>query len=714
LFVNNGNGTFTERAAEFGINIGWQSWTASFGDIDNDGDFDLLVTNHDFKSQILENDGTGHFTDITDAAGFDITDITPIQSVMEDFDNDGFIDLLIAGSDSRLYRNNGNKTFSRVEGAFDTEAMESFAVGDLNHDGKVDVYAGYATIYSNPSSINDVIWYNEGTATNHFLTLDLRGTESNKGAIGAKARFYGAWGIQLREVRAGESYGTVNSSMLHVGIGSETQIDSVVIIWPSGIRKAILNPSIDQFLTVIEDKCVSPEALISSNRPMVLCAGQAVTLLAPVGFSYLWSTGSTDDSLVVAAEGEYGVRIQKAGNSCPAISKTIVITQTPDETPLITVTGETLFCMGESVQLIGPPDKAGYLWSNGETTASIEAIESGSYTLTIEGSCAQFTSLPVDVTVISPEEPITTDVMLAAPGTTTLSALGNNISWFDAPVGGTLLGTGNELLTPEVSDSSFFYASSSISLGGDSFSGGMLNHSGTSQYSGSAGTNATMIFNVLEPAVLRSVKVYTDTPGNRKIVLRNSVGTLIDSALVFISGEQIVELNFRLTPGSNFSLETDAATNLLIPGNNANGPRFQRNNVNVSYPYNIGSLVTLSSSSFGNQYFFYFYDWHVETPLLVCTSNRVQAKVSIENVTGISNLKNPVSVFPNPSNGQITIRNAIPGSRVSIYDQTGRLIQQSKTDVSPIINVTECPPGIYNLMISSDFEPQIVKLVLQK
>jgi len=81
LFVNNGDGSYTERASEFGLNIGWQSWTASFGDIDNDNDFDLLVTNHDFNSQILENDGTGHFTDITNATGFDISDITPIQSL---------------------------------------------------------------------------------------------------------------------------------------------------------------------------------------------------------------------------------------------------------------------------------------------------------------------------------------------------------------------------------------------------------------------------------------------------------------------------------------------------------------------------------------------------------------------------------------------------------------------------------------------------------
>ncbi|MBK9636272.1 MAG: hypothetical protein IPO63_00030 [Bacteroidetes bacterium] len=54
-----------------------------------------------------ENDGTGHYTDITATTGFDITDITPIESAFEDFDNDGYVDMLITGSNSRFYRNNG-------------------------------------------------------------------------------------------------------------------------------------------------------------------------------------------------------------------------------------------------------------------------------------------------------------------------------------------------------------------------------------------------------------------------------------------------------------------------------------------------------------------------------------------------------------------------------------------------------------------------------
>lgn len=98
LFWNNGNGTYTQDLTNVsGLRIGAQSWTADFGDIDNDGDFDCLVTNHDVSSQLLENDGAGHFTDISASSDVlnTITGLTA-QGIFRDFDNDGFVDILVA------------------------------------------------------------------------------------------------------------------------------------------------------------------------------------------------------------------------------------------------------------------------------------------------------------------------------------------------------------------------------------------------------------------------------------------------------------------------------------------------------------------------------------------------------------------------------------------------------------------------------------------
>lgn len=91
---------------------------------------------------------------------------------------------------------------------------------------------------------------------------------SNKGALGARAFIYGAWGVQTREVRAGESYGTLNSFQLHFGLGLSSVVDSVVVNWPSGIQSVVVNPAVDQFLNVLEvNPCTLSSASVTTSGP---------------------------------------------------------------------------------------------------------------------------------------------------------------------------------------------------------------------------------------------------------------------------------------------------------------------------------------------------------------------------------------------------------------------------------------------------------------
>ncbi len=139
LFENNGNGTYTSNAAAHGMASNDQDWTASFGDIDNDGDFDLFMTKHDVISRYYINDGSGNFTISPNTIAFGSM---PMQAQYEDYDNDGFIDLFITGdNDHRLYHNNGNGTFTDVTPTNLNAGSNllSFASGDINHDGKIDI-----------------------------------------------------------------------------------------------------------------------------------------------------------------------------------------------------------------------------------------------------------------------------------------------------------------------------------------------------------------------------------------------------------------------------------------------------------------------------------------------------------------------------------------------------------------------------------------------
>ncbi len=266
LFQNDGNNNYTEVADAANLKNGAQTWLTDFADIDNDGDLDCIIINHYENSNLMLNNGDGTFSDITTGSG-----LLPalngsdrgIQGIFRDFNNDGFVDLLVSGTEHFLFYNNGDRTFTLAPNPFNSNDIESFALGDLNHDGFIDVYAGYAQLFNSPTTIQDRMFLNNGN-TNHFFSVNLQGVQSNINGIGARVELYGAWGQQIREVRSGEGYGIMNSFTQHFGIGANTSITKVVVKWPSGIVQEITNPAIDQFLTIVEESCTSCTATINS------------------------------------------------------------------------------------------------------------------------------------------------------------------------------------------------------------------------------------------------------------------------------------------------------------------------------------------------------------------------------------------------------------------------------------------------------------------
>jgi ASPIC/UnbV protein/VCBS repeat protein/type IX secretion system substrate protein len=259
LFQNDGSNNFTDVAEASGLRPLEQSWSTGFEDIDNDGDLDAVMINHPDLSKIYENNGDGTFTNITASSGItaELQDVGyGIQVAMEDFNNDTYVDILMTTKDGNhhLFLNDGDKTFTPVSAPFPTTAgttMQSTAVGDLNNDGFIDVLAGYANNFNNPSSISDQLFINDGNS-NNWSKIILEGVESNSNGIGARVELYGTWGMQIREVRAGESYGTQNSLASHFGLGSAVTIDQIIVRWPSGIVDEITDPPINETINIVE------------------------------------------------------------------------------------------------------------------------------------------------------------------------------------------------------------------------------------------------------------------------------------------------------------------------------------------------------------------------------------------------------------------------------------------------------------------------------
>jgi hypothetical protein len=255
FFVNT-NGQYIDQAKKYGMADSSQTWVTEFQDIDNDGDLDAFIANHHTPSRLMLNNGSGYFTDITASSG--LLGTTPdgiLQALMRDFDNDGYVDLIVSGMmGAKYFKNNGNRTFSETDlpllSVGTDKPLRSFAIGDLNHDGFQDIYASYHYGGREP----DVLWLNDKNV-NHFMAISLTGTQSNRSAVGARITLKANGQTQIREVRAGESYGISNSLTQYIGLGNNTNIDSIEVKWPSGQRTYVANPTADQFLSITEPMC---------------------------------------------------------------------------------------------------------------------------------------------------------------------------------------------------------------------------------------------------------------------------------------------------------------------------------------------------------------------------------------------------------------------------------------------------------------------------
>ena len=731
LFVNDGNNNYTENAQAYGIEVTdfKQTWTTSFGDLDNDGDQDIVMTNHGENGQILQNDGTGYYTDITGTTGFNTNGFDPIESMTEDFDNDGFLDILISGGGGGnsylLYHNNGDLTFTLTTLPFAAQSngMLSFGTGDLNHDGRQDVFASYGNVYNNPTSTDDVLYLNSVNNGNHFITFALTGATSNLDAVGAKVTIYGAWGKQVREVRAGESYGTSCSMQLHFGLGSNTVVDSAVINWPSHTQTRFTNLDADQFVTSTEGGCNITGNIIPG--PYNLCTGQTITLTAAAGFAaYDWSNGDNTQSTIISTPGSYNV-IVTDGGGCTGISPTVEVVVNPDETPSVAVAGDLEFCEGGAVTLTSSP-AASYTWSDGQTTQAIVVTQSGNYTVTIQGLCAAFTSDPEVVNVLAAPVAVASDDSAVSPNSITLHATGNDISWYDSQTGGTLLGTGPSYATPILTNTTTYWVENATSYGGGNAATGQPNHTGTSFYNNTI--NGGLDFDVLSPCVLNTVKVITDSTayGVRDIQILNSVGTVLNTVSVNVTTDvSVVTLNIPLNPGTGYRITTDAAvdqTNFSAPS-----PFFQRSTSGVVYPYEIANVLSITNgwtgSSTSSTAYYYFYDWQVTLPPTICSSARVPVQAIMLAPDAVSNFtaENKFSVYPNPADQNVTVSFQHAGtqkSTVEFVDAMGQVVssaimENAGGNYSQSFDISGFAKGVYTIHVISNDKTSYQQLVIQ-
>ena len=268
LFHNNHDGTFTNVAQEQNVAFGENgespvSMGPIFADFDNSGWLDIFVSDMRYH-RLYHNAGKqGYFTDVTVPSG--IAQVSGQYVAwgdgVFDFDNDGRKDIFVVDGglswlipmEDVLLRNNGNGTFTDVStqagSYFQTKKVGRGACfADYDNDGYTDAFivrlgGKGILLHANPPA---------GSARNHWLTLKLVGTKSNRDGFGARIEAVAGDLRQMVENDPQSGYLSQNDPRPHFGLGQHTQVDTLTIRWPSGTAQVLRNVKADQILTVTE------------------------------------------------------------------------------------------------------------------------------------------------------------------------------------------------------------------------------------------------------------------------------------------------------------------------------------------------------------------------------------------------------------------------------------------------------------------------------
>jgi hypothetical protein len=264
LLVNDGRGHFKDAALQAGVAFNAMgeaagSMAATIGDCNNDGLQDILVTRLGYGSLYM-GQTNGIYDDRMMASGLGslTAQFVGWGGCFLDFDNSGKLDIFIANGDahylvgweSLLLENRGDGTFTDAAakgGAYFKTKVRArgSAVADYDNDGRMDIIV--TTMGDRP-----FLLHNRDRSGNHWLSLDLEGTKSNRDGFGTKVEVTANGKTWRAESRCASGFLMQSDRRLHFGLGAATLVERIRMIWPSQQLQELANVKVDQILKVRE------------------------------------------------------------------------------------------------------------------------------------------------------------------------------------------------------------------------------------------------------------------------------------------------------------------------------------------------------------------------------------------------------------------------------------------------------------------------------
>ncbi len=692
LFINYGNHQFTDLADSFNLNDGSQSWAADFADFDNDGDFDIYVANHEAPHKLMINNNNEYFESVAikNADGEDIF-AASYHSICADFDNDGWIDILIAGAGrDAIMWNKGQLDFEYEEKPFVDNAVAA-GIGDINQDGFVDVSVSFQNSSLNSDKV-DRIYLNEAN-DNHYIKLSFQGTSSNRQGIGALVQCYSQNGAQINQTRAGTSYSAFNSLNLTFGVGEDTVIDSLFITWPSGIVDKYVDLEVNKHYLAIEDELINELPEIVAEK-LSICEGESLELVASQMIQ--WNAGTMDSNLVITEPGVYFGNAMLGGFEFP--TNKLIITRNPAQYNNITLnTVQDLeFCDGDAFRLKSLEDEL-LTWSDGTVSDAIEIQNTGVYYGFIDGDCGLIYSDSIQVNVASVEGQ-NVEQIINEYTSYELDIEKENTIWYADITGVDSLTEGASLTVDLVSDSSFYFKhfyhpSNATSFVGPSFEQAEIDPSYPEFF------NIGLLLFANEDKRLHSFKTQAQESGNRTFLLMNVIGDTIEQkSIYFEEGEtKEIVLDWILRQGMQYTLTTDKALNINEFGTES--PLLIALDSPLEYPFTQED-VSFQGLTVSDQ-FPYFFDLQMAYYFDSCESDLYEYKLRLSSANTKTARPATFDIYPNPGSDILHVdvtKQHLP-LQVAIYNAQG-VLQKETTITDGSIFLDDLPPGAYVIKLN--------------